>query len=135
MASIVMNSLSLKPSGLKVAAPARGLPSLARPTSFKVQASGVKKIKTDTPYGNFQILVHSYWLIPLTLTIMDNCMHINRSIIISHLLVTVFGKKFGVRSITLSSDLLSCFSPNNICTCILLVSVICLVICVYVGWV
>lgn len=52
MASIVMNSLSLKPSGFKTA-PVRGLPSLARPTSFKVQASGVKKIKTDTPYGNF----------------------------------------------------------------------------------
>ena len=40
--------LGLKPS------PVKGLPSLARRgsySSFKVQASGIKKIKTETPYG------------------------------------------------------------------------------------
>lgn len=56
--SVMMSSLSLKPSQFSVekTGAVRGLPSLARPTSFKVQASGVKKIKTDTPYGNFAFL-------------------------------------------------------------------------------
>ena len=52
MASTVV--MSLKPATFTVdrATSARGLPSLTRTTSsFKVQASGVKKIKTDTPYG------------------------------------------------------------------------------------
>lgn len=41
-ASVMMSSMSLKPAP-------RGLPSLG--TTFRVVASGVKKIKTDTPYG------------------------------------------------------------------------------------
>ncbi|KAL1820891.1 hypothetical protein DCAR_0417252 [Daucus carota subsp. sativus] len=51
--SVMMSSVSLKPSQFSVEklGAVRGLPSLARPISFKVQASGVKKIKTDTPYG------------------------------------------------------------------------------------
>ncbi|XP_060188286.1 photosystem II 10 kDa polypeptide, chloroplastic [Lycium barbarum] len=53
MASTVMSSLSLKPSAFTVEKTAvKGLPSLARSSSsFKVQASGGKKIKTDKPYG------------------------------------------------------------------------------------
>ncbi|XP_059662298.1 photosystem II 10 kDa polypeptide, chloroplastic [Cornus florida] len=52
MATSVMSSLSLKPSPFTVEkTAARGLPSLAKTTSLKVHASGVKKIKTDTPYG------------------------------------------------------------------------------------
>ncbi|MCD9638611.1 hypothetical protein HAX54_022697 [Datura stramonium] len=54
MASTVMSSLSLKPTTFTVEKTAvKGLPSLARSssTSFKVVASGVKKIKTDKPYG------------------------------------------------------------------------------------
>ncbi|CAB4307496.1 unnamed protein product [Prunus armeniaca] len=53
MAASVMASVSLKPSPFTVEKSAvRGLPSLARTSSsFKVQASGGKKIKTDTPYG------------------------------------------------------------------------------------
>ncbi|GMY33391.1 photosystem II 10 kDa polypeptide, chloroplastic [Fagus crenata] len=52
MAASVMASVSLKPSPFTFEKSAvRGLPSLARTSSFKVQASGVKKIKTDTPYG------------------------------------------------------------------------------------
>ncbi|KAL5731597.1 hypothetical protein ACHQM5_004308 [Ranunculus cassubicifolius] len=55
MATSVMSSLNLKPSSPfleKTSASIRGLPSLARSTaSFTVEASGVKKIKTDTPYG------------------------------------------------------------------------------------
>ncbi|XP_058071617.1 photosystem II 10 kDa polypeptide, chloroplastic-like [Magnolia sinica] len=53
MAASVMSSLSLKPSPfLEKSSAVKGIPSLARPTSsFKVQASGVKKIKTDRPYG------------------------------------------------------------------------------------
>ncbi|KAK2971967.1 hypothetical protein RJ640_004987 [Escallonia rubra] len=52
MATSVMTSLSLKPSPFTLEKTAvRGLPSLAKTSSFKVQASGVKKIKTDTPYG------------------------------------------------------------------------------------
>lgn len=52
MAASVMASVSLKPSPFTVEKSAvRGLPSLARTSSLKVQASGGKKIKTDTPYG------------------------------------------------------------------------------------
>lgn len=53
-ASSVMASLSLKPSGFTVekTVAGRGLPSLARTSSLRVEASGGKKIKTDKPYGN-----------------------------------------------------------------------------------
>ncbi|PRQ30657.1 putative photosystem II PsbR [Rosa chinensis] len=53
MAASVMASVSLKPAPFSFEKSAgRGLPSLARTSaSFKVQASGGKKIKTDTPYG------------------------------------------------------------------------------------
>ncbi|KAG9439148.1 hypothetical protein H6P81_019313 [Aristolochia fimbriata] len=51
MAASVMSSLSLKPSPLSEKFAVRGLPSLARPSSFKIEASGGKKIKTATPYG------------------------------------------------------------------------------------
>ncbi|KAF8408771.1 hypothetical protein HHK36_004840 [Tetracentron sinense] len=52
MAASVMSSLSLKPSHILEKPVARGLPSLSRSSfSFRVQASGVKKIKTETPYG------------------------------------------------------------------------------------
>ncbi|XP_059442895.1 photosystem II 10 kDa polypeptide, chloroplastic [Corylus avellana] len=51
-ASVMAASVSLKPSPFSVEkAAARGLPSLARASSFRVQASGGKKIKTSTPYG------------------------------------------------------------------------------------
>lgn len=52
-ASSVMASLSLKPSGFTVekTVAGRGLPSLARTSSLRVEASGGKKIKTDKPYG------------------------------------------------------------------------------------
>ncbi|KAF5188020.1 Photosystem ii polypeptide protein [Thalictrum thalictroides] len=53
MATSVMASLNLKPSPfLEKSVAVKGVPSLARSTSsFRVQASGVKKIKTNTPYG------------------------------------------------------------------------------------
>ncbi|XP_072954388.1 photosystem II 10 kDa polypeptide, chloroplastic-like [Typha angustifolia] len=52
MATTVMSSLVLKPSPVPVRTQAKALPSLARSSSsFKVQASGGKKIKTSTPYG------------------------------------------------------------------------------------
>ncbi|GER48093.1 photosystem II 10 kDa polypeptide family protein [Striga asiatica] len=52
MATTVMSSLSLKPVPFSVEKSAvRGLPPLARTTRFRVVASGVKKIKTDKPYG------------------------------------------------------------------------------------
>lgn len=53
-ASVMASSVSLKPSPFTVDKSAvRGLPSLSRSSaSFKVQASGGKKIKTATPYGN-----------------------------------------------------------------------------------
>ncbi|KAL1559849.1 photosystem II 10 kDa polypeptide, chloroplastic-like [Salvia divinorum] len=52
MASTVMSSVALKPASFTVDKFAvRGLPSLARTTSFRVRAGGGKKIKTDTPYG------------------------------------------------------------------------------------
>jgi photosystem II protein len=51
MAASVMASLNLKPSPFTVEkSSVRGLPTLSR-RSFKIEASGVKKIKTDTPYG------------------------------------------------------------------------------------
>ncbi|KAL0917318.1 hypothetical protein M5K25_012373 [Dendrobium thyrsiflorum] len=52
--SLVSSSLVLKPSLTGALRPqAKGLPSLARPSSsnLKVMASKGKKIKTDTPYG------------------------------------------------------------------------------------
>ncbi|XP_054811096.1 photosystem II 10 kDa polypeptide, chloroplastic [Prosopis cineraria] len=53
MASSVMASVSLKPAAFTIEKSAvRGLPSLSRSSSsFKVVASGGKKIKTDKPYG------------------------------------------------------------------------------------
>ncbi|XP_024017943.1 photosystem II 10 kDa polypeptide, chloroplastic [Morus notabilis] len=54
MAASVMASVSLKPAPFTVErSAARGLPSLSRvsSSSFRVVASGVKKIKTDKPYG------------------------------------------------------------------------------------
>eukprot|EP00268_Persea_americana_P023520 TRINITY_DN230_c2_g1_i1.p1 TRINITY_DN230_c2_g1~~TRINITY_DN230_c2_g1_i1.p1 ORF type:complete len:139 (+),score=34.74 TRINITY_DN230_c2_g1_i1:191-607(+) len=52
MAASVMSSLSLKPSPFLEKSAIRGIPSLARPSSsFKVEASAKKKIKTATPYG------------------------------------------------------------------------------------
>ncbi|KAJ7948895.1 10 kDa photosystem II polypeptide [Quillaja saponaria] len=52
MAASVMASVSLKPAPFTFEkSSVRGLPSLARTSSFKVVASGVKKIKTETPYG------------------------------------------------------------------------------------
>ncbi|XP_068654985.1 photosystem II 10 kDa polypeptide, chloroplastic [Aristolochia californica] len=51
MAASVMSSLTLKPSPLPEKFAVRGLPSLVRPSSFKIEASGVKKIKTSQPYG------------------------------------------------------------------------------------
>ena len=54
-----MASVSLKPSPFTVEKSAvRALPSLARTSSLKVQASGGKKIKTDTPYGNHMYHLH-----------------------------------------------------------------------------
>ncbi|KAJ7981986.1 10 kDa photosystem II polypeptide [Quillaja saponaria] len=52
MAASIMASLNLKPAPFTVEKSAvRCLPSLARTSSFKVVASGGKKIKTETPYG------------------------------------------------------------------------------------
>ncbi|XP_077243877.1 photosystem II subunit R [Tasmannia lanceolata] len=52
MAASVMSSLALKPSPFIEKSAIKGLPSLARSSSsFKVEASGKKKIKTSTPYG------------------------------------------------------------------------------------
>ncbi|KAG8365217.1 hypothetical protein BUALT_Bualt18G0081400 [Buddleja alternifolia] len=53
MATTITSSLSLKPSPFAVekSAAVRGLPSLARTTGLRVEASGGKKIKTDKPYG------------------------------------------------------------------------------------
>ncbi|KAK9155200.1 hypothetical protein Sjap_002680 [Stephania japonica] len=52
-ASTAMASLNLKPSfAFAETRSARGVPSLARSSSsFRVEASGGKKIKTNTPYG------------------------------------------------------------------------------------
>ena len=55
MATSVMASVSLKPAPFSVEKSAvRGVPSLSRvsSSSFRVVASGGKKIKTDKPYGN-----------------------------------------------------------------------------------
>ncbi|XP_071725745.1 photosystem II 10 kDa polypeptide, chloroplastic-like [Rutidosis leptorrhynchoides] len=50
-ATMMSSSLSLKPCAFNLQNPsAKGLPSLAK-TSFKIQASGVKKIKVDKPLG------------------------------------------------------------------------------------
>ncbi|CAI8595434.1 unnamed protein product [Vicia faba] len=50
MASSIMASVSLKPTPFTVQkSSVKGLPSISRP--FRVVASGIKKIKTDTPYG------------------------------------------------------------------------------------
>ncbi|XP_047328274.1 photosystem II 10 kDa polypeptide, chloroplastic [Impatiens glandulifera] len=52
MAASVVSSLNLKPARFTVDQSVKGVPSLARTSSsFKVQASGVKKLKTDKPYG------------------------------------------------------------------------------------
>ncbi|KAL8126580.1 photosystem II 10 kDa polypeptide, chloroplastic-like [Apium graveolens] len=53
MATSVMSSVpvSLKPSFAVDKTAVRGLPSLARTSTFKIKASKVKKIKTDSPYG------------------------------------------------------------------------------------
>lgn len=53
MASSVMASVALKPAPFTVEkSSVRGLPSLSRnSSSFRVVASGGKKIKTDKPYG------------------------------------------------------------------------------------
>jgi hypothetical protein len=52
MASSIMASVSLKPTPLFVEkSSVRGLPNLSK-RPFRVVASGGKKIKTDTPYGN-----------------------------------------------------------------------------------
>lgn len=53
MATSVMSSVpvTLKPSFTVEKTAVRGLPSLARTSTFKINASKVKKIKTDSPYG------------------------------------------------------------------------------------
>lgn len=61
-ASVMLSSVTLKPAGFTVEkAAARGLPSLtrARP-SFKIVASGVKKIKTDKPFGSHILYTDFY---------------------------------------------------------------------------
>ncbi|XWS10299.1 hypothetical protein CRYUN_Cryun39dG0064000 [Craigia yunnanensis] len=51
-ASVMASSVTLKPSFSVEKSAAKSVPSLARaPSSFKVEASGGKKIKTDKPYG------------------------------------------------------------------------------------
>lgn len=59
MATTVMNSLTLKPSGFTVEkSTVRGLPSLTKKTSFlRIVASGGKKIKTDKPFGQYLVLI------------------------------------------------------------------------------
>lgn len=60
MASSVMSSvIQLKPSLFTQKSQAKGLPSLARTTTFKVNASGIKKIKTKTPFGQYSIYTSS----------------------------------------------------------------------------
>ncbi|KAF9667018.1 hypothetical protein SADUNF_Sadunf16G0289200 [Salix dunnii] len=51
--SVMASSMSLKPAPFTVKKPSsvRGLPTLARRSSFKVEASRVRKTKTDQPYG------------------------------------------------------------------------------------
>lgn len=50
MATPLISSLSLKPSFTIEKKTVKGLPSLARTSSLKIQAKG-GKIKTATPYG------------------------------------------------------------------------------------
>ena len=56
-ASVMLSSVTLKPAGFTVEKMSvRGLPSLTRaPSSFKIVASGVKKIKTDKPFGPYNM--------------------------------------------------------------------------------
>ncbi|KAJ6423192.1 hypothetical protein OIU84_024178, partial [Salix udensis] len=51
--SVMASSMSLKPAPFTVKKPSsvRGLPTLARRSSFKVEASRERKTKTDQPYG------------------------------------------------------------------------------------
>ncbi|KAG5255258.1 PHOTOSYSTEM II 10 KDA POLYPEPTIDE CHLOROPLASTIC [Salix purpurea] len=51
--SVMASSMSLKPAPFTVKKPSsvRGLPTLARRSSFKVEASRARKTKTDQPYG------------------------------------------------------------------------------------
>ncbi|KAL9403361.1 hypothetical protein Peur_000333 [Populus x canadensis] len=51
--SVMASSISLKPAPFTVKKPSsvRGLPTLARRSSFKVEASRMRKTKTDQPYG------------------------------------------------------------------------------------
>uniref|UniRef100_A0A6N2KLD2 Photosystem II 10 kDa polypeptide, chloroplastic n=1 Tax=Salix viminalis TaxID=40686 RepID=A0A6N2KLD2_SALVM len=51
--SVMASSISLKPAPFTVKKPSsvRGLPTLARRSSFKVEASRERKTKTDQPYG------------------------------------------------------------------------------------
>ncbi|XAR56868.1 hypothetical protein NMG60_11037492 [Bertholletia excelsa] len=51
MAASVMTSVSLKPSPFTVDKAPRGLPSLARTSSLRVEAGAKKKLQTDKPYG------------------------------------------------------------------------------------
>ncbi|XP_010060827.2 photosystem II 10 kDa polypeptide, chloroplastic isoform X2 [Eucalyptus grandis] len=54
MAASLISSVTLKPAApfaVERSSSARGLPSLARTSQLKVEASGGKKIKTDKPYG------------------------------------------------------------------------------------
>lgn len=56
-ASVMLSSVTLKPADFTVEKmSARGLPSLTRasPSSFKIVASGGKKIKTDKPFGPYK---------------------------------------------------------------------------------
>ncbi|KAL9366224.1 hypothetical protein Peur_037423 [Populus x canadensis] len=51
--SVMASSISLKPAPFTVKKPSsvRGLPTLARRSSFKVEASRTRKTNTDQPYG------------------------------------------------------------------------------------
>ncbi|PNT59881.1 hypothetical protein POPTR_001G438800v4 [Populus trichocarpa] len=51
--SVMAPSISLKPAPFTVKKPSsvRGLPTLARRSSFKVEASRTRKTNTDQPYG------------------------------------------------------------------------------------
>lgn len=59
MATSVMNSvpLSLKPSFTVEKTAVRGVPSLARTCNLTIKASKVKKIKTDSPYELWYIII------------------------------------------------------------------------------
>lgn len=64
MAASVMASVSLKPAAFNIEkSTVKGLPCLARSSaSFRVEASGGKKIKTDTPYGTCVFISASSFL-------------------------------------------------------------------------